>query len=350
MDTTTFLQSVLGTAGSYCVLALNDGRRIQKFYDTIEQLEQAALNFDENGFDAYYALGTFEEAGSREAENVKQMRAFFMDLDCGVNLKTGKPKDFPDQHAAILALKEFVKTTGLPKPFLVNSGYGVHVYWPLTAPVDFMAWLRVAEKLKALAKAKGFKADEAVTAARQELRRTYTMEKLAGINAGFTVEDLLKAFIYFLDGNPTGDINKAGSKFLQEQVRLSTHKFMKSLAGATTVPFPHELNMKEYRVHMAHDVLLGYLNDSMAKVLDPMDTRYYHFAIPPSLQATDPATTPAKPRSIGGSGGTTGDSRHKAPNSEAATPRPPARLCAALRVVGRQRARTPRASSTPLIC
>jgi hypothetical protein len=164
MDTTTFLQSVLGTAGSYCVLALGENRRIQKFYDTIEQLEHAALNFDENGYDAYYALGTFEESGSREAENVKQLRAFFMDLDCGVNLKTGKPKDFPDQHTAILALKDFVKSTGLPKPFLVNSGYGVHVYWPLTAPVDFMTWLPVAEKLKALAKAKGFKADENVTA------------------------------------------------------------------------------------------------------------------------------------------------------------------------------------------
>lgn len=164
MDTITFLQSVLGTAGSYCVLALGENRRVQKFYDTIEQLEHAAKNFDSNGLDAYYALGTFEESGSREADNVKQMRAFFMDLDCGVNLKTGKPKDFTDQYAAIVALKAFVKTNGLPRPFLVSSGYGVHVYWPLTAPVDFMTWLPVAEKLKALAKAQGFKADETVTA------------------------------------------------------------------------------------------------------------------------------------------------------------------------------------------
>ncbi len=155
---------MLGTAGYYCALALGDGRRIQKFYDTIEQLEQAAANFDDNGYDAYYALGTFEEAGSREAENVKQMRAFFMDLDCGVHLKTGKPKDFTDQAAAIAALKTFVKANNLPKPFLINSGYGVHVYWPLSAPVDFMTWLPVAEKLKALAKAQGFKADETVTA------------------------------------------------------------------------------------------------------------------------------------------------------------------------------------------
>ena len=155
---------MLGTAGSYCVLALGENRRIQKFYDTIEQLEHAAKNFDDNGYDAYFALGTFVEAGSREVENVKQMRAFFMDLDCGVHLKTGKPKEFPDQATAISALKAFVKANNLPRPFLVDSGYGVHVYWPLSAPVDFMTWLPVAEKLKALAKAQGFKADETVTA------------------------------------------------------------------------------------------------------------------------------------------------------------------------------------------
>ena len=164
MDTSTFLRAVLGTAGTYCALALGDGRRIQKFYSDIGQLEQAAANFDDNGLDAYYALGTFEEAGSREASNVKQMRSFFMDLDCGVNLRTGKAKDFPDQASAIIALKAFVKANKLPRPFLVSSGYGVHVYWILAEPVDYETWLPVAEKLKALAKAQGFKADEAVTA------------------------------------------------------------------------------------------------------------------------------------------------------------------------------------------
>jgi len=164
MDTDTFLRSVLGTDGHYCVLAIRDGKRVQKFYPTIEALQNAAENFDENGYDAYYALGTFEEADSREAENVKQMRAFFMDLDCGVHLEKGTPKDFPDQHAAVAALREFCKTNNLPRPMLINSGYGVHVYWTLSAPVDFMTWLPIAEKLKALAKAQGFRADPNVTA------------------------------------------------------------------------------------------------------------------------------------------------------------------------------------------
>lgn len=164
MDTTSFLRTVLGTAGHYCVLGLRDGQKVQKFYNSIEKMQAVAEQMDENGIDAYYALGTFEEAGSREADNVKELRAFFMDLDCGVNLKNGKPKDFPDQATAIASLKTFVKANNLPRPFLVNSGYGVHVYWPLTAPVDFDTWLPVAEKLKALAKAQGFKADPNVTA------------------------------------------------------------------------------------------------------------------------------------------------------------------------------------------
>lgn len=164
MDTSTFLQGVLGTEGYYCVWAFKEQKMVQKFYGTIEELQNAAENFNDNGFETYYALGTFEEAGSREADNVKQLRAFYMDLDCGVHLKKGTPKDFPDQQTAITALREFCKTVGLPRPLLVNSGYGVHVYWRLAAPVTLLEWLPIAERLKALALYHGFKADKNVTA------------------------------------------------------------------------------------------------------------------------------------------------------------------------------------------
>ncbi len=164
MDTSTFLQGVLGTEGHYCVWALKEQRMVQKFYGTIDELEHAANNLNENGFDTYYALATFDEAGSREADNVRQLRAFFMDLDCGVHLKRGTPKDFPDQSTAIAQLRAFCKTANLPRPTMVNSGYGVHVYWPLTEPVSLVEWLPVAERLKALANFHGFKADKNVTA------------------------------------------------------------------------------------------------------------------------------------------------------------------------------------------
>lgn len=159
MNTRSFLETVLGDEGSYCIFAnrLSDNRRVQKFYSSIESVLVAAENLDTEGFDAYYALGTFEEAGSRKADNVKQLRSFFLDLDCGA----GKP--FPDQAAALSALRKFCSAAQLPRPTLVNSGRGLHVYWPLTAPVARMEWQHAALRLNALCKKYNFQADPAVT-------------------------------------------------------------------------------------------------------------------------------------------------------------------------------------------
>lgn len=164
METKKFLQRALGNDGYYCVFAAKDGRKKQKFYDNLDAVVQATTNFDNEGWDAYFALATFQDDMTREAANVRQMRSFYIDLDCGVNLKSGKPKPFKTQVEAISALRQFCKDTGLPRPLLVNSGYGVHVYWHLDAPVSMADWLPVAERLKRLCAEKGFEADSAVTA------------------------------------------------------------------------------------------------------------------------------------------------------------------------------------------
>lgn len=159
MNTSDFLAQVLGDDGYYCVFGAKAAtkQRIQKFYTSIDQLVQSGINLDQNGLDAYFALATFETDESRTKDNAKQLRALFLDLDCG------EDKDFPDQTTAIAALREFCKTTKLPKPYLVNSGRGVHVYWPLTAPVSVSDWLPVANKLKRACAAENFGADPAVT-------------------------------------------------------------------------------------------------------------------------------------------------------------------------------------------
>ena len=160
MDTKTFLETVLGDEGSYCVWAnrISDKHKVQKFYPTLDAVIHAANNLDADGYDAYYALGTFGEAGSREASNVNQLKAFFLDLDCGPT------KDYPSQTDALKALREFCKKFNLPRPTLVNSGRGIHVYWPLTVPVSREVWQPVADRLKALCKRNGLNADPVVTA------------------------------------------------------------------------------------------------------------------------------------------------------------------------------------------
>lgn len=148
-------------SGWYCVLAIHaeTGRKKQKFYDSIDHLMDATREMDANGNNTYYALASFGEAGSREAENVARKRSFYLDLDCGPD----DPKKFPDQNTALKELQRFCKAVKLPKPILVNSGRGIHVYWPLDEDVTLDEWTPVADRLKAVCKHHKFKADTAVT-------------------------------------------------------------------------------------------------------------------------------------------------------------------------------------------
>lgn len=159
MNTDIFLSRVLADEGFYCMFAFDTSgdRRIQKFYETRQDLADAAHMADQNGCDAYFALATFEESTSRKVDNVKHLQAMFLDLDCGPS------KEYTSQHEAVVALRNFCTQTGLPKPLVVNSGRGVHVYWFLKEPVTLQEWLPVADGLKRSCAHHNLLADPAVT-------------------------------------------------------------------------------------------------------------------------------------------------------------------------------------------
>ena len=146
METKTFLERVLSSEGHYCIFAAKsaDERKTQKFYSSIDDVVEAATQFDQQGYDVYYGLATFQEANSRKVDNVKHLQSFFLDLDCGPT------KDFASQEEAIKALRKFCSANQLPTPTMVNSGRGVHVYWFLSEPVCYEDWFPVAERLKRL--------------------------------------------------------------------------------------------------------------------------------------------------------------------------------------------------------
>lgn len=158
METKKFLTRTLGNDGFYCVFAAREGRKLQKFYPNLDAVISAASNFDAEGYDTYFALATFQDDTGRVRENVRQMRSFYLDLDCGPE------KEFPTQEAAIKELRVFCKSLSLPRPTMVNSGNGVHIYWPLKEPVSLAEWSPFAQRLKNLCKEKSFKADTNVTA------------------------------------------------------------------------------------------------------------------------------------------------------------------------------------------
>lgn len=168
--TTAFLSRVLGDDGYYCLFASrrSDDRKVQKFYTDIPALLDAAANYDDQDYDVYFALATFETDEARTKANAKQLRSFFLDLDCGPE------KEFADKSDALEALKNFCMRMGLPKPLLVDSGRGIHVYWALTAPVSRDLWVPVAERLKELCAEHNFYADPAVTADTARILRVPT--------------------------------------------------------------------------------------------------------------------------------------------------------------------------------
>lgn len=160
METDIFLKSVLADGGLYSLLALrsSDNGRIQKFYPTIGHLIDGAVDLDEKGYDSYFGLATCDKDGSRKADNMKELKSFFLDLDCGPS------KDYANQSDALDALRKFCDKLKLPNPLKINSGRGVHVYWRLTESVGKENWLPVATRLKALCAKHNLLADVAVTA------------------------------------------------------------------------------------------------------------------------------------------------------------------------------------------
>ena len=160
MNIEDFLRRAVANEGYYCAFSSNTkaDTRVQKFYTSVGDMADAARDLDNKGYDAYFALATFEESNSRRVNNVKRLKSFFLDLDCGID------KEYPTQEEAILALQGFCSTLSLPAPKMVNSGRGVHAYWFLSESVSLDDWLPVAERLKKLCAQHKLLADPSVTA------------------------------------------------------------------------------------------------------------------------------------------------------------------------------------------
>lgn len=158
MNTLSFLQRVLPSAGFYVTTVINpDGRR-QGFFATVDELAKAVTSLDQRGNNTYFAISAFVEKGSRKQENVRATKVIALDVDCGDD------KPFPTWKEGLVALGKFVQQLHLPKPLIIHSGNGLHVYWVLTEELEPARWKPLAEAMKAAAKDKGFEIDPAVPA------------------------------------------------------------------------------------------------------------------------------------------------------------------------------------------
>lgn len=95
----------------------------------------------------------------RTQENARAIKSFFLDLD----VEPGNPLKFDSKEQALTGLRAFVRKVGLPRPMVVDSGGGLHAYWPLAMAVSTDEWRPVAEQFKAICVHEGFRADRSLT-------------------------------------------------------------------------------------------------------------------------------------------------------------------------------------------
>lgn len=169
------LDRVLPLGGWYAVLGIKGKSVLQGLVQTREEVAEYTQKYMDAGRDVYFGCSKFSTDENRTKDNVKSIKSLWLDIDCGekkaeINPKTNRPDGYIDQAAGLQALRDFCNTIGLPRPILVNSGRGIHAYWPLATEVTRQEWEPVANRLNELCVIHKFYVDAQVFEAARILR------------------------------------------------------------------------------------------------------------------------------------------------------------------------------------
>jgi uncharacterized protein (DUF927 family) len=176
MNDKDLLSIVQPPDGWFAVLGIKGEDDVrQKLVATREEVDQVAAEYVAQERNVYFGVAKFATDQNRKKPNVKGLKSFWLDIDCGesktaINEKTGRPEGYIDQATGLQELQTFCKKIGLPKPLLVNSGRGIHAYWPLTREVTREEWEPVAERLRELCVLHNFHIDGKVFEVARVLR------------------------------------------------------------------------------------------------------------------------------------------------------------------------------------
>lgn len=158
MDTVTFLKRVLPSEGVFASANLTAQGMAHGYFNSVEKLAEAVVNISNTGGNAYYAVAAFQQRGERSQKNARALKTLMLDIDCG------EDKPYPTWREGLVALSQFVGALALPKPMVVFSGNGLHVYWTLTEELDPDQWKPLGTALKAACAANNLDIDPTVPA------------------------------------------------------------------------------------------------------------------------------------------------------------------------------------------
>lgn len=185
-----FLQRVLAKTGYYCIAVPATTQEGHNYFqhhvvETLEEFCKLAEKFDAQKKNVFYSVGTLKERKLFNADytnkqtgekgkwevrthaNMSHFKSLILDIDCNGK----KEKEYKDKNEGLAALKHFCRETGFPRPTIVDSGGGLHVYWPLTSELPSHVWHTFAVKFDKIVKHYKFKADSSRTQDRSSVLR-----------------------------------------------------------------------------------------------------------------------------------------------------------------------------------
>ena len=140
-DALTLLTAILPSEGWYC--GWRKDTKQHYWTRSLEELAEWCLAIGKHT-DVYHGCCSFKEPTRRIKDNVQAIKALRLDIDAG----EGKP--YGDSQTAILAVGRFAAEHSLPRPFVVGSGGGLHIYFPLRDAINGETFLLLANQLRNL--------------------------------------------------------------------------------------------------------------------------------------------------------------------------------------------------------
>jgi len=147
MTLNDFFRLVLPTEGTYCFGAIM-GKKVEHVFVTSVMEMEGLNNVVSEGVNQYYTPASFKDDSKRAQTNTCKVRSFWLDIDVG---KADATKCYATKSEVFTAVRAFIEATDLPEPLWVDSGNGVHLYWPVVSDMEPEVWKPIATRLQALA-------------------------------------------------------------------------------------------------------------------------------------------------------------------------------------------------------
>ena len=185
MDALEFLRTILPEHGIHYLTLFtkelnpktNKPYTYHKHYLSLEDMADAIPYWENNPkfVATYHACASYlkpyievEKDGEtrkkyRVEENWDRAKSFWIDIDCGQK-KHDAGQGYLTKTDGVVAIATFAKKVGLPRPMIVDSGNGIHAYWPLTKDISHTKWIMVAKWLKSCLAHESVLADSSRTA------------------------------------------------------------------------------------------------------------------------------------------------------------------------------------------